>query len=111
MQAGLFNIGAEGQMYFGGLGLTLAMLAFDAHLPAWLLIPVGMLGAALFGAPVGLPAGLPAGQARQPRGGHDHHVQLHRRQPDELPDREVHDPGRRAESGLRVFSTPPPCRA
>jgi ABC-type uncharacterized transport system permease subunit len=34
MKAGLFNIGAEGQMYFGGLGLTLAMLAFDASLPA-----------------------------------------------------------------------------
>jgi len=50
MQAGLFNIGAEGQMYFGGLGLTLAMLAFDASLPWYLLIPVGMIGAALFGA-------------------------------------------------------------
>ncbi|WEF30879.1 ABC transporter permease [Pseudoduganella chitinolytica] len=50
MQAGLFNIGAEGQMYFGGLGLTLAMLAFDAALPWYLLIPVGMIGAALFGA-------------------------------------------------------------
>ena len=50
MQAGLFNIGAEGQMYFGGLGLTLAMLAFDHALPGWLLIPVGMIGAALFGA-------------------------------------------------------------
>ncbi|AXA92244.1 ABC transporter permease [Massilia sp. YMA4] len=50
MQAGLFNIGAEGQMYFGGLGLTLAMLAFDSSLPWYLLIPVGMLGAALFGA-------------------------------------------------------------
>lgn len=50
MQAGLFNIGAEGQMYFGGLGLTLAMLAFDASLPWYLLIPAGMLGAALFGA-------------------------------------------------------------
>jgi simple sugar transport system permease protein len=50
MQAGLFNIGAEGQMYVGGLGLTLAMLAFDAGLPAWLLIPAGMIGAALFGA-------------------------------------------------------------
>ncbi|AVR95592.1 ABC transporter permease [Pseudoduganella armeniaca] len=50
MQAGLFNIGAEGQMYFGGLGLTLAMLAFDASLPWYLLIPVGMVGAALFGA-------------------------------------------------------------
>ena len=50
MQAGLFNIGAEGQMYFGGLGLTLAMLAFDATLPWYLLIPAGIIGAALFGA-------------------------------------------------------------
>ncbi|MGJ7915843.1 ABC transporter permease [Massilia sp. LXY-6] len=66
MQAGLFNIGAEGQMYVGGLGLTLAMLAFDAHLPAWLLIPVGMLGAALFG---GLWAFLP-GYLQAKRGSH-----------------------------------------
>ncbi|HAT29407.1 MAG TPA: sugar ABC transporter permease [Janthinobacterium sp.] len=50
MQAGLFNIGSEGQMYFGGLGLTLAMLACDRALPAWALIPVAMLGAAVFGA-------------------------------------------------------------
>jgi ABC-type uncharacterized transport system permease subunit len=50
MKAGLFNIGSEGQMYFGGLGLTLAMLALDASLPAWLLIPAAMIGAALFGA-------------------------------------------------------------
>jgi simple sugar transport system permease protein len=50
MKAGLFNIGAEGQMYFGGLGLTLAMLAFDHSLPGWLLIPAAMIGAALFGA-------------------------------------------------------------
>ncbi|KQV91195.1 sugar ABC transporter permease [Massilia sp. Root351] len=50
MQAGLFNIGSEGQMYIGGLGLTLAMLAFDATLPWWLLIPCGILGAAVFGA-------------------------------------------------------------
>ena len=33
MQAGLFNIGAEGQMYFGGLGLTLAMLASTPPCP------------------------------------------------------------------------------
>lgn len=50
MKAGLFNIGSEGQMYFGGFGLTLAMLAFDSALPAWLLIPAAMLGSALFGA-------------------------------------------------------------
>jgi simple sugar transport system permease protein len=66
MQAGLFNIGAEGQMYVGGLGLTLAMLAFDAHLPAWLLIPIAMLGAALFGA---LWAFLP-GYLQAKRGSH-----------------------------------------
>ena len=50
MKAGLFNIGGEGQVYFGGLGLTLAMLLFDAALPAWLLIPAAIAGAALFGA-------------------------------------------------------------
>ncbi|MES2257775.1 MAG: ABC transporter permease [Pseudomonadota bacterium] len=50
MQAGLFNIGSEGQMYIGGLGLTVAMLTFDAALPWWLLIPCGIIGAALFGA-------------------------------------------------------------
>ena len=50
MKAGLFNIGAEGQMYLGGLGLTLAMLAFDASLSAWLLIPLAIVASALFGA-------------------------------------------------------------
>ncbi|WP_020651477.1 ABC transporter permease [Massilia niastensis] len=50
MKAGLFNIGAEGQMYLGGLGLTLAMLACDATLSPWLLIPLGMIFSALFGA-------------------------------------------------------------
>jgi simple sugar transport system permease protein len=50
MKAGLFNIGAEGQMYVGGLGLTLVMLAFDQALPAWALIPAAIVGAAVFGA-------------------------------------------------------------
>ena len=31
MKAGLFNIGSEGQMYIGGLGLTNAMLTLDAR--------------------------------------------------------------------------------
>ncbi|SFU30421.1 ABC transporter permease [Pseudoduganella namucuonensis] len=66
MQAGLFNIGSEGQMYFGGLGLTLAMLALDASLPWWLLIPCGIAGAALFGA---LWAFLP-GYLQAKRGSH-----------------------------------------
>ncbi len=50
MQAGLFNIGAEGQMYVGGLGLTWVVLALDAHLPGILMIPLAMIGAAAFGA-------------------------------------------------------------
>jgi simple sugar transport system permease protein len=66
MQAGLFNIGAEGQMYVGGLGIALVMLNLDAHLPSWLLIPIGMLGAAVFG---GLWAFLP-GYLQAKRGSH-----------------------------------------
>ncbi|MFZ6688112.1 ABC transporter permease [Undibacterium sp. SXout11W] len=50
MQAGLFNIGSEGQMYIGGLGLTLVILALDAHLPGWTLIPLAIAGSAIFGA-------------------------------------------------------------
>jgi ABC-type uncharacterized transport system permease subunit len=50
LKAGLFNIGAEGQMYVGGLGLTLAMLFLDHTLPGWLLIPAAILGSAVFGA-------------------------------------------------------------
>ncbi|HEY0061915.1 MAG TPA: ABC transporter permease [Telluria sp.] len=50
MKAGLFNIGSEGQLYLGGLGLTVVLLLCDASLPGWLLIPAAMLGAAVFGA-------------------------------------------------------------
>jgi ABC-type uncharacterized transport system permease subunit len=47
---GLFNIGGEGQAYLGGLGCGLAVLALDRYLPIWLMIPVGIASAALFGA-------------------------------------------------------------
>ncbi len=47
--AGLFNIGGEGQATLGGLGAALVCLNF-AFLPAWLLIPLGALAAAAFGA-------------------------------------------------------------
>ncbi len=50
MKAGLFNIGSEGQMYIGGLGLTIAMLTLDDRLPALLLIPIAIMASALFGA-------------------------------------------------------------
>ena len=50
MKAGLFNIGSEGQMYIGGLGLSIAMLTLDQRLPAPLLVPVAILASAMFGA-------------------------------------------------------------
>ncbi len=48
--AGLFNIGGEGQAYIGGLGVGLALLAFDAHLPFPILLLISILASALFGA-------------------------------------------------------------
>lgn len=48
-QAGLFNIGAEGQAYLGGLGAALVCL-HGGGLPAYVVIPLGVAAAALFGA-------------------------------------------------------------
>ena len=48
--AGLFNIGGEGQAYIGGLGCGLAILALDKYLPVWLMVPLAIAAAALFGA-------------------------------------------------------------
>ncbi|MBE7247368.1 MAG: ABC transporter permease, partial [Actinomycetospora chiangmaiensis] len=56
-QAGLFNIGAEGQAYVAGLGAALVCL-HGAALPAWILIPAGVLAAAAFGAAWGFVPGL-----------------------------------------------------
>ena len=47
--AGLFNIGAEGQAYLGGLGCALVCL-HGGGLPGWVVIPLGIGAAALFGA-------------------------------------------------------------
>ncbi len=58
---GLFNIGGEGQAIMGGLGAGLAALAFSAHLPAWLMLPLVVLAAAGFGvAWAAVPAALQA---------------------------------------------------
>jgi len=48
--ARLFNIGGEGQAYIAGLGIGIVFLALDQYLPAILLIPIGIIAAALFGA-------------------------------------------------------------
>ena len=47
--AGLFNIGAEGQAYIGGLGVGLVCLWLGSW-PFWILLPVAILAGALFGA-------------------------------------------------------------
>lgn len=47
--AGLFNIGAEGQAYIGGLGAGLVCLAAGTA-PFWAVLPVAICAAAVFGA-------------------------------------------------------------
>ncbi|MEM8797834.1 MAG: ABC transporter permease [Pseudomonadota bacterium] len=49
-QAMMFNIGGEGQAAIGGLGAALVALALAPILPGLLVIPLAILGAALFGA-------------------------------------------------------------
>ena len=60
------------------------MLAFDAMLPALLLIPLAIVAAAAFGAAWAADPGLSAGLSRQPHRHHHDHVQLHRRGADGL---------------------------
>jgi general nucleoside transport system permease protein len=64
-QAGLFNIGGEGQATLGGLGVVLLCFTFE-FLPGFLLIPLGVLGAALAG---GVWAFIP-GYLQAKRGSH-----------------------------------------
>ncbi len=47
--AGLFNIGGEGQAMMGGLGAGLAALWLAPSLPAWAMLPLMVVAAALFG--------------------------------------------------------------
>ncbi len=47
--AGLFNIGAEGQAYMGGLGTGLVCLGLG-HWPLWAVLPLAVLAGAGFGA-------------------------------------------------------------
>ncbi len=49
LHGGQFNIGGEGQALIGGLGTGLAALAWSSQLPAWAMLPIMVLAAALFG--------------------------------------------------------------
>ncbi|HEV2106453.1 MAG TPA: ABC transporter permease, partial [Candidatus Eisenbacteria bacterium] len=54
-RAGLFNIGAESQLYLGGFAA--ALVGAYAGLPAWLLLPAALAAAALAGAAWGAVPG------------------------------------------------------
>ncbi len=56
LKAGQFNIGGEGQIYMGGLGSALVGL-FVHGLPAWIHVPLALLGGFLLGAIWGLIPG------------------------------------------------------
>ena len=47
--AGIFNIGAEGQAYIGGLGVGLVGLAAGGW-PGWIVLPLAVVAGAVFGA-------------------------------------------------------------
>ncbi|MFD2237911.1 ABC transporter permease [Aureimonas populi] len=47
---GLFNIGGEGQVYLGGLGVALVALNLDGTFPWWVNLPLAILASAAFGA-------------------------------------------------------------
>src|SRR5512139_27578 len=58
---GLFNIGGEGQAMLGGIGTALVALALADTWPAWAVLPLMVIAAALFGmAWAALPAALQA---------------------------------------------------
>jgi simple sugar transport system permease protein len=65
-KGGLFNIGVEGQAALGGLGLGLAMLAFDPTLP----VALAILLAILCGAASGAAWGAVPGWLQARRGSH-----------------------------------------
>jgi len=57
LRAGLFNIGAEGQLAAGGFGAGLAGLALPAGTPAFLAVPICVMAAMLCGGLVGAVPG------------------------------------------------------
>jgi simple sugar transport system permease protein len=65
-QCGLFNIGGEGQMVMGGFAITWVGFTF-VNLPAFLLVPLCVLGGALAG---GIWGGIP-GYLKAKRGVHE----------------------------------------
>lgn len=53
----MFNIGGEGQAYLGGLGAGLVSLWLAQYMPSLIVLPLAVIGAALFGAAWGIVPG------------------------------------------------------
>lgn len=53
----MFNIGGEGQAYVGGLGAGLVSLWLAQSMPSLIVLPLAVIGAALFGAAWGIVPG------------------------------------------------------
>ncbi len=53
----MFNIGGEGQAYVGGLGAGLVSLWLAQYMPSLIVLPLAVIGAALFGAAWGIVPG------------------------------------------------------
>jgi simple sugar transport system permease protein len=75
-RAGLFNVGAEGQMYLGGFAAALVGRYVPLPMP-WLL-PLALLAAASPGALWARDRRRAQGPLRRARGDQHHHAQLHR---------------------------------
>ncbi len=58
LRAGLFNIGAEGQLAAGGFGAAVAGLALPPGTPAFVAIPICVLAACVAGGMVGAVPGV-----------------------------------------------------
>ena len=56
-RAGLFNLGAEGQLLMGGLGATITAISLDGHLPPSLILIVALVGGTISGAAYGFLPG------------------------------------------------------
>jgi len=56
-RAGLFNLGAGGQLLMGALGATITAISLDGHLPPFLILIVALAGGTLSGAAYGFLPG------------------------------------------------------
>jgi hypothetical protein len=97
-QAGLFNIGGEGQAALGGLGATVVVLTLG-DTPAPLVLAAAVYRRCRVRRCLGLCPGSAAGAARQPSRHHHDHVQLHRRRTDDLAPRRGIDRARSERVG------------